>query len=84
VRHHLHGFAKIGAITLLVYNGLVYPTGGNVVGLCGEDVQVSFVVTQVEIGFGTVFSNKTLSVLIWIERTRIDINVRIEFLNGNL
>ena len=33
VRNYLDGFAKIGAITLFVDNGLVNTTGGNVIGL---------------------------------------------------
>jgi hypothetical protein len=38
---------------------------------------------QVKIGFGTVICNITFSVLIWVQRSRIHVDIRIEFLNGD-
>jgi len=38
--------------------------------------------TQIEVGFSTIFGNITLTMLIGVECSRIDIDVWIEFLDG--
>ena len=37
--------------------------------------------TQIEIGFGTVFGHITLTMFVWIQRPWIDVNVWIQLLD---
>jgi hypothetical protein len=39
----------------------------------------AFVVAEVEVCFGAVVSDEDLAVLKWRHRTRIDVDVRVEF-----
>ena len=62
---------------------LVNASGGNVVCLRGRSVQKALVVAQVKVGLGTVLGDVALSVLIGIQRTRINIKVGVKLLNGH-
>ena len=62
---------------------LVNASGGNVVCLRGRSVQKALVVAQVKVGLGTVLGDVALSVLIGIQRTRINIEVGVKLLNGH-
>ncbi len=83
MRNHLNGVSQIVTPSFLIDHRLVNPACGYIVLLrCGH-IRKPFVVSQVEIGFGPVFGNKTFTMLVGIERTRVDIDVGIEFLNGD-
>ncbi len=45
------------------------------------NIEKAFVVTKVEVGFGAVFGNETLTVFARIQKTRIYVKIRVAFLN---
>ena len=47
------------------------------------DIEETFVVTEVEVGLGTVVSDKTFAVFDGIEQTGIDVEIGVAFLDGN-
>ena len=79
----LNSLAKISPFTFLGDYGIVYLTSGDVVRLGGVDAQETLVVTKVEIRFRTVLRNIALTVLIRIQRAWINVDVGIEFLDGD-
>ena len=84
MRHHLNGFAQIVAPALLVYDALVYSSGGHGVGLGGLNACESLVVSEVQVGLHAVYGHVALTVLIGIERAGIDVNVRVKLLDGDV
>ena len=79
----LDGLAQICALALLFDYGIIYFAGGDIVGLGRIDAQEPLVVAQVEVGLGAVFGNVALAVLIGIESAGVDVDVRVELLDGN-
>ena len=78
VRDDLHGAAEIFAPALLADDGVVDLAGGEVVGTahaCGDE---ALVVAEIEVGFGTVFGDKDLTVLERAHGARIDVDVGIK------
>ena len=47
-------------------------------------VDEALVVTEIEVGFRTIIRDENLTMLDRVHRTRIDVDVRIELLHGNL
>ena len=84
VRDHLDGGAEIVAAPLLGENVLVDAAGGDVVGLGRRTPGEAFVVTEIEIGLGTVVSHEHLAVLVRRHRPGIEIEVGIELAQPNL
>ena len=82
--HHLDGLAQIIATALLVDHGLIDTTRGQRVGLGGLNACETLVVSEVEVGLHAINSYITLTVLVGVERARVDIDVRIKFLNGDV
>jgi hypothetical protein len=83
VRDDLYGLSKIITPALLVYYRLVNPPCGDVVDLGGMNIQETFIMTEIKISLGAVNGDITLSMLIWIKRSRINIYIRIKLLNGH-
>ena len=83
VRNYLDGLAQIVALTLLVDDVLVDAPGGHVIVLRGRDVEEALVVTEVEVGFGAVVGDVAFAVLIGVERPRVDVEIRVELLDGH-
>ena len=79
----LHGLAQVRALALAGYDGIVNPSGRHIVGLGGVDAEETFVVTEVEVGFRAVFGDVAFPVLVGIERSGVDVDVGIEFLDGD-
>ena len=84
VRHHLDGLAQIVATAFLVDDALVDASGGHGVGLRGLDAREAFVVPEVEVGFHAVHRHVALPVLVGVQRPRVDVDVRVEFLDGDV
>ena len=82
--NHLHGAAEIVAAPFLFDNRLIDTPRCDVIGLGGGDVGEAFVVSQVEVCFGAVFGYVAFAVFVRIERTRVYVDVGVEFLNGGL
>ena len=81
MRNDLHGLAQVLALALLVDHALINLTGGHVVGMAGRNRSETLVMPQVEVGFRTVFGHVTLSVLVRIQGSGVDIDIGIQFLN---
>ena len=83
MRHHLYGLAKIVATALAVNHGLVDASRGNRVLACGVYTRKAFVVSQIQIGFHTVGRHVAFTMLVGIQRARIDVDIGVELLNGD-
>ena len=81
VRDYLHCLAKILATALLFNYLAVYATGCKGVPTCGFYIGEALIVSQVEVGLVAVDGNIALAVLLRVERTGRDIDIRVEFLN---
>ena len=82
MRDDLNGTsAKITAAFFLEY-APVYLTGGDI-GVFGQAlIDEALVVAKVQIGLGAIVGNKNLTMLDRVHGTRINIDVRVEFLHG--
>src|SRR5690606_31737256 len=83
VRDHLHGAAEVLAAPLLLDHRLVDLAGGEVVPAPHARRHETFVVAEVEVGFGAVFGDEDLAVLERAHRARIDVDVRVELEQGD-
>ena len=83
MRNHLHGFAEVIAAAFLHDHHLVDLTAGEVV-VPGEDaIGETLVMSEVEVGLGTVIQDVNFAVLEWVHRPRIDVEIGIEFLEDD-
>ena len=83
MRHNLHRFAQIIATTLLIYHTLIDTPRGDIVGTSSADIGKTLIVTQIQVGLMPVDRYIALAVLIRIQRTRIDIDIRVKLLNSH-
>ena len=70
-------------MTLAIDYRLINPTGGNAVVTRGMNIRKSLIMTKIQVGLKPIIRYVTLAMLIRIERTRVDIDIGVEFLNGN-
>ncbi len=83
MRNHLHGVTEEIATAFFGDDRGVDLAGGDI-GLGGQvDVEESFVVADVEIGFGAVFGDEDLTVLEGVHGAGINVEVRIQLLHGH-
>ena len=79
----LDGAALVFAAAFLVEDAPVDAAGSDGVQLGEGNVQVAFVVTEVEVGFGAVVSDEHFAVLERVQRAGVDIKVGVELLHGH-
>ena len=84
MRNDLNGFAQVVAAALLVDNALVDASRGEVVVAGGTYASEALVVSQVKIRFLSIVCYVALTMLIRIQRARVNVNVRVEFLYRNV
>ena len=84
VRNHLDGFAQVVAAAFLFDHALVDAARGEIVVARGLDAREALVVAEVEVRFLSVVRHVAFAVLIGVERTGVDIDVRVEFLDRNV
>jgi hypothetical protein len=82
VGNDLHGLAEIVAAAFLVDHALVDTACGDIVRTGGAHVGEAFVVPQVEVGFMTVDGHIAFAVFVRVQCPRVDVDVRVEFLDG--
>ena len=75
MRNYLHGLSKVVTPPLTLYDMLVNLAGCDVVLPSQCDVQVSFIVSQIEVNFSAVIEDKALSVLRGSHSSSIDIHI---------
>ena len=80
MRYHLYCLSEIISAPLLVYHRLVYASGCYVVCLGCLYTRKTLVVSEVEVCLMPVHRHITLSMLIRVQRSRIDVDVWVEFL----
>src|SRR5690606_28485179 len=83
MRNYLHGLSQKFTAAFLFNYALVNSACGNIVCLRSAYVQKTLIVAQIKIGFGTVIGNVTFAMFVWIQGSRVYINVWIQFLDGN-
>ena len=83
MRNNLDGFAEISAFALLGDDCVVDFTRRDIVGFRSVNSKEALIMSEVKICFSTILSYITLSVLIGIECSRVDVDVGVKFLDGN-
>ena len=83
MRDDLYGLSEISAFTLLIDNGIINFTGSNVVRLGHVNAKEALVMSQVQVGLGSVIRHVALAMLVRVQCSRVNVDVRIEFLNGD-
>ena len=78
VRNHLHRPAEVIATALLADHALIHLAGGEIVPAPHARGLEALVMTEVEVGFRTIFSHENFSVLEGAHGARIHVDVRIE------
>ena len=78
----LDGRAQIFAPALPVDDGLVHPPGGHVGGLGQALVHKALVVAQIQVGLRAVVGDKDFAVLIGVHGSGVNVDVRVELLDG--
>ena len=63
------------------YDGVVYPSSSDVIGLGRMNSKETLIVAKVKVGLGPVLRHITLPVLIGIEGAGVYIEIRVEFLD---
>lgn len=76
--------AQIVAPALLVQNGPVNLTGGDIVVDGKAFVNKALIVTQIQVRLCAVIGNEHFAVLIRTHRAGVNIDIRIKLLNGDL
>jgi len=84
VGNHLHRRAQVVPSPLLLEDGLVDLSGGDVVGAGGRDAGEALVVAQIEVGLGAVVGDEDLAVLIGTHGPGIDVQIGVELAQADL
>ena len=81
MRDYLYGAAQVRPLALLGYHRVVDLAGGDIVGLGSVHAEEALVVSEVEVGLGTVLRDIALAVLVRIQRTGVDVDIGVELLD---
>ena len=84
VWHHLYGLSKVVASAFFVDNGFIDAPSGERVGLGGLYARKTFIMSKVKVGFHAINRYVTFAMLVGIEGTRINVDVGVKFLDGNV
>ena len=84
MRNDLDSFAEVFALALVVEHGLVHLAAGEVIEPRQLAIGKAFVMAKVEIGFGPIIQHIDFAMLVRIHGARIDVEIRIELLQGDL
>ena len=84
MRHHLHSLSQVIPFTFFVNNALIDAPCCDVICAGCLNIQETFVMSEVQIRFMSVYGNIAFPMLVRVQRSRIDINIGVKFLNGNL
>ena len=84
VRDHLHGIAEVLPTAFPGDDFRIHLAGGHIRRTGQIPVQEALIVADVEVGFGPVLGDEHLTVLERVHGSRINVEVRVEFLHGHL
>lgn len=77
----LYGFAQEFPFSFAGDDIIIYASRGDVIGLGGSGIEESFVVAQVEVCFGPIVGDEALAVFVGVERSGVDVDIGVEFLD---
>jgi len=80
----LNRTAAVIAPSFLLQDGPVNFAGGDIGIFAQVFVDKSFVMPQIQIGFRAVVGDKNLTMLYRVHGSRVNIDIRVELLHGNL
>ena len=83
VRNHLHGFAEVIAAAFLQDHAFVNLAAGEIVVARENAIGEALVMAEIEIGLGAIIEDINFAVLERVHRSRIDVEIGIEFLENN-
>jgi len=83
MRNYLDSFTEVIAAAFLGENGFVDAAAGPVIVAGKLDVGKAFVVAEVQVGFGSIVSDKDFAVLIRAHGAGIHVQIRVTFLDGD-
>ena len=83
MRYNLHCPAKVCTLSLLGNHGVIDFSCSHIVRLRGMDAQKALVMTEIKVGLSAILRYITFTVLVWIESSRVNVNIRIELLNSH-
>ena len=84
VGNHLHGGTQVFAAALLIQHVPVDLAGGEIGVFIQIFINEAFIVTQIQVGFRAVLGDIHLAVLIGTHGARVNIDIGIQLLGGNL
>ena len=84
VRNNLHRRAKIFTASFFVQHIPVNLAGSKIGIFIKFFINKAFIMTQVKVSFGAIFGYINFPVLIRAHGTRVNVNIGIQFLGGNL
>ena len=84
MRNDLYGTAQIITAAFLFDDGLIDPAGSHIGMTAQIDIDETFIMTQVEVSFRPIIGDEDFAVLVRAHRAGVDVDVRIELLNGDL
>ena len=84
VGDHLNGRTEVFTAAFTLQNFRINFPGCDVAVLIQVDVNKPFIMAKVEVGLRAIVGNEHFTMLIRVHRPRIDIDIRVEFLNGDL
>ena len=82
--HYLNGLTQVVAVAFTVYYRLIYTACGDAVVTSGADTRKALVVTQIQVGLETILRYIALPMLVGVQRTGVDVDVRVKLLDSDL
>src|SRR5258708_16213915 len=80
VRDDLDRFSQVLSFALIVQNGLVHLSAGEVIEPREFAIGESLVMAKVQVGFGSIIEDINLAVLIGVHRAWIDVEIGVKLL----
>ena len=84
MRHHLNGLAQVVAVALAVYNRFIDTPCGDAVVAGGVNARKALVVSQIQVCLETVLRYVAFAVLVRVQGSRVNVDIRVELLDGDL
>ena len=83
MRDDLHGVAQIIAAPLALDDSAINHARRHIGELAQILINETFVVAQIQIGFGAIFGDENLAVLVRVHGAGVHVEIRVDFLNGD-
>src|SRR3712207_1078341 len=84
VGYHLNSSAQIVSSTFLIYNAFIDTPRRHRVRLSRLNACKALIMTKIKVGFHSICCYITLAMLVWIERTRVDVDIWVKLLDSDV